>query len=172
MRCAHELNAALGDGAGCGGLELGPDFVDDDDLRHVVLDGLDHYGMLPCRARYLHPARAPDGRVRDIPIAANLVGGIDDDDALAEIVRQYACNLAQHGRLPHAGPAQEQDALPGLHDVLDDCDGAVDGTAEPKRQADDQTSAIPDGRYTVEGTLDACTVVLAERANAGNDVLN
>ena len=41
VRGPHELHAALGDRAARERLRLGPDFVDDHDLRHVVLDGLD-----------------------------------------------------------------------------------------------------------------------------------
>src|SRR3989304_381592 len=64
-----QLNAGLGDGAGGGRLEVGADLVDDDDLGHVVLDGLDHDGVLEVRAGYLHAAGAADARVRDVAVA-------------------------------------------------------------------------------------------------------
>ena len=50
MGGADQLDAALGDGAGGLGLQLGPDLVDDDDLGHVVLDRLDHHRVLERRA--------------------------------------------------------------------------------------------------------------------------
>ena len=91
--------------AACG-LELGPDLVDDDDLGHVVLDRLDHHLVLERRRAHLHPAGLADGRVRDVAVAGDLVGGVDDDDALAQVVGQDAGGLAQHRRLAdaRAGP--------------------------------------------------------------------
>ena len=47
---ADELHAALGDGARRRRLQLGADLVDDDDLGHVVLHGLDHHRVLHGRA--------------------------------------------------------------------------------------------------------------------------
>jgi hypothetical protein len=51
---AYELHTAFSDGA-CG-LELGADFIDDDDFGHVVFHGLDHDGVLSQRRGHLHPA--------------------------------------------------------------------------------------------------------------------
>src|SRR5579884_1835319 len=107
MRCTYELHAALGDGSCRLRFELCPNLVDDDNLRHVVLHRLDHDGMLPDRACYLHTPRSADGGMRDITIAANLVGGIDDDDPLPEVVGQNTCDLAQHCRLTDPWPTEE-----------------------------------------------------------------
>ena len=109
MRGADELDAALGDGARRVRLELGADLVDDDDLGHVVLDGLDHHRVLEGGRAHLHAAGAADGRVRDVAVAGDLVGGVDDDDALVEVVGQDARGLAQHRRLADAGTAHDED---------------------------------------------------------------
>jgi len=75
---------------------------------------------------------------------------------------QHPRDLAQEGRLPDAGPAQEQDALPGLHDVADDLHGPVHRPADPQRQADDLAGAIPQRADPVERALDAGAVIAAE----------
>ena len=51
---AGELHAALGDRARGRRFLLRPDLVDDDDLGHVVLDCLDHDGVLHLGPRDLH----------------------------------------------------------------------------------------------------------------------
>ena len=73
MRRSDELNAALCDRAGGRSLELGPDLVDHDDLRHVVLHRLDHHGVLEERSLDLHAPGAPDAWMRDVAVATNLV---------------------------------------------------------------------------------------------------
>src|SRR5207237_10352 len=93
---------------------LGADLVDDDDLGHVVLDGLDHDGVLQRRSGDLHAARAADPGVWDVAVAGDLVRGVDDDDALPHLVREHARDLAQKCRLPDAGATEEQNAAPGL----------------------------------------------------------
>ena len=58
------------------------------------------------RARqHLHAPGAPDAGVRDVSIAANLVGGVHDDDPPVVPHRQQARHLPNHGRFPHARPA-------------------------------------------------------------------
>ena len=154
--------------AACG-LELGPDLVDDDDLGHVVLDRLDHHLVLERRRADLHPAGLADGRVRDVAVAGDLVAGVDDDDALAHVVGQDAGGLAQHRRLADARPAHDQDRLPGLDEVVDDLDRAVDRPADPAGQPDDLAVAVADGADAVERPLDAGPVVVAERADVLDD---
>ena len=73
MRRGDELDAALGDGAGRLRLELAPDLVDDDHLRHVVLHRLDHHLVLQRGGGHLHAAGAPDAVVRDVAVARDLV---------------------------------------------------------------------------------------------------
>ena len=73
MSGGDELHATLGDSPCGGGLELGTDLIDDDDLGHVVLDRLDHHGMLQQRRLHLHAPRAPNAGMRDIAVAADLI---------------------------------------------------------------------------------------------------
>ena len=165
VRRADELDAALGDGARRGRLQLGADLVDDDDLGHVVLDRLDHHVVLVGRRADLHPARPADGRVRDVAVARDLVGRVHDDDALVQVVREHAGGLAQHRGLADARAAHDEHRLPGLDQVVDDLDGAEDGAPDAAGQADDLAAAVADGGDAVERPLDARAVVVAERAD-------
>ena len=169
---ADQLDAALGDRPGGLGLQLGPDLVDDDDLGHVVLDRLDHHLVLERRRPDLHAPGPADGRMRDVAVAGDLVGGVDHDDPLALVVGQDARGLAQHRGLADAGPAHDQDRLPGLDEVVDDLDRAVDGAADAARQADDLAGPVANGADAVERPLDAGPVVVAERADVVHHVLD
>ena len=165
VRRGDELDAAFGDGTRGAGLELGADLVDDDDLRHVVLDRLDHHRVLKQRRLHLHAPRAADARMRNVAVATDLVRRVDDDDALAQLVREQARALAQHRRLANAGPAQEQDALAADDDVADDLPGARHRAAHAHGQADDASGSVADRGDTVERALDAGAVVVAELAD-------
>ena len=170
VRGGDELDSPFGDGAGGVGLKLGADLVDDDDLGHVVFDGLDHDGVLLVGGRNLHPARAADAGVGDVAVAGYLVGGVHDDDTLAGVVCEDAGDVAEHGRLADAGLAEQEDALARADDVLDDADGAVDGAAYANGESDDLAGAVPDGRDAMEGAFDAGPVVGPERADVLGDV--
>ena len=159
---ADELHAAFRDRAGCLRLQLRPDLVDDDDLGHVVLDRLDHHLVLEAGRAHLHPAGLADGRVRDVAVARDLVGRVHDHDALALLVGEDAGGLAEHGGLADAGPAHDQDRLPGLHEVRDDLDRPVDGATDAAGEADDLPAAVADRADPVERALDAGAVVVAE----------
>jgi hypothetical protein len=172
VRRADELDAALGDRARGLCLELRPDLVDDDDLGHVVLDRLDHHLVLQRRRPDLHPARLADGRVRDVAVAGDLVRGVDDDHALAEVVGQDARRLAEHGGLADARPAHDEDRLPALDEVADDLDRPEHRPADAQRQPDDLAIPVPDRRDAVERPLDARAVVVAERPDVVDDVLD
>ena len=73
VRGRDELHAALRNGPRRRRLELCPDLIDDDYLGHVVLDRLDHHGMLQQRRLHLHAPRAPNAGMRDIAVAADLI---------------------------------------------------------------------------------------------------
>ena len=140
-----ELDAALGDRSRRGSLELSPDLVDDDDLGHVVLDGLDHHGVLLGRSADLHPPRLADAGMRDVAVAGDLVRRVDDHDPLAEVVGEDAGDLAKHRRLTDARPAEDEDRLPRLGDVADDVDRPEHRATDAARQPDDLAGAVADG---------------------------
>ena len=113
MGGGDQLDAALGDGPRGLGLELGADLVDDDHLGHVVLDGLDHDRVLLGGGGDLHAPGPAYPCVGDVAVAGDLVGRVDDDHALACVVRQDPGHLAQHGGLADPRPAEQQDAVAG-----------------------------------------------------------
>mmetsp|Transcript_2519 Transcript_2519/g.5651 ORF Transcript_2519/g.5651 Transcript_2519/m.5651 type:complete len:500 (+) Transcript_2519:372-1871(+) len=167
VRGAHQLHPALGDGAARQRLLHGADLVHDDHLRHVILHRLDHHAVLLARVRHLHAARAADGGVRDVAVAADLVGRVDDHHALAQLVRQHPGHLADHRGLAHARPAQEQDGLRGPQQVRHHVDVARHGAPHAARQPHDLAPAVADARDAVQRALDAGAVVAAELAHGG-----
>ena len=166
---ADQLHPALGDRACCGGLKLAADFVDDDDLRHVVFHGLDHHLVLLRWLGHLHAPGAANGRMRDIAVAADLVGCVDDDRALG--VAQHTGCFAQQSGLADTWPAQEQDALARLDRVEQDIDHAVDRSSDAQGQADDAALPVANTRNAVQCSLDACPVVAGELADAPDHIV-
>src|SRR5437762_3380203 len=161
---------ALSDRARGGGLLLGADLVDDDDLGHVVLDRFDHHRVLQRRCGDLHAPRAADSRMGDVAISSDLVRRVHDHDALAELVREDARDFSEQGRLAHARPAEQKDALPRLDHVADDLHRPVDRATDAEREPNDLARAIPQRADAVERPLDAGTVVAAELADVTDDV--
>jgi hypothetical protein len=168
----NELHAALGNRAGGRRFELGANLVDDDDLGHMVLDGLDHDRVLHRRGGYLHASRAAHRWVRDVAVAADLVGGVNDHHPLAEVVGQHACRFAQQRRLTNSRTAHHQDAATGFDDVADDGHGAEDGPPDAAGDADDAPLAIANRGDAVQRAFDARAIVVAEGANALDDIVD
>ena len=93
MGRADQLHASLRNRSRRRRFGFRADFVDDDDFGHVILDGFDHHVVLQGCVGNLHAARVADAAVRDIAIPADLVGRVDDDDALT-ILGEHAGALA------------------------------------------------------------------------------
>ena len=74
--------------------------------------------------------------------------------------------------LPMPGRPMIRIALARLDQVADDLDRAEDGAADAAGQADDLAAAVADGRDAVQRALDAGAVVVAERADVIDDVLD
>ena len=60
---------------------------------------------------HLHATRAANGRMGHVPISTNLIGGVHDDNALAQIICQDACHLTDDCGLAHPRTPQEQHAV-------------------------------------------------------------
>ena len=159
-----ELHAALGDRSRGQGFGLRPDFIDDDDLGHVVLDRFDHHRVLLRRRRDLHSPGSPDPGMRDIPVASDFVGGVDDDDSLAHLVREHSRRFAEQSGLANAGRPHQQGTVTGLDEIADDVDGSKDGAPDSEREPDHVTLTVPDRRDAVQRTLDSGPIVARERA--------
>ena len=170
MRGRDQLHAALRDRASCRGLRLGPDLVDDHDLGHVVLHRLDHDGVLALRARDLHATGAPDPGVRDVAVAADLVGGVHDDDPPPDLVGQHTGRFAEQGRLADPGRPEQEHAMARLDHVAQDFRGTTHGAPDAAGESDHVARPVADRRDAVESPLDAGTVVARERTERGRDV--
>ena len=167
----YQLHAALGDGAGGGGLLRGSHFVNDDDLRHMIFHRFDHHPVLFGGRRHLHPPGVADGGMGDVAIAGDFVGGVHDDDPLAGLVGQHPRHFPQHGGFAHAGAPQQQDIFAAVRQVLNHLDGAENGAPDPAGDAHHAAAAVADGRDAVQGAFHPRPVVAAEVADAVHDVL-
>ena len=68
-----KLHATLGDSAGRSRFQFGTNFVDNDHLRHVIFDSLNHHGVLFGGACHLHTPRTTNARMGNIAITRDLV---------------------------------------------------------------------------------------------------
>ena len=139
----------------------------------MIFDSFNHDGVLQGGGAHLHAARFADAGMWDVAIAGNFVRGIDDDDSLEGIVSKDAGNLSQHRGLADTRLAEQQYAFAAEYEVFDDTDCAVHCPADAQRQADYLAGAVAYGGDTVEVcALDACAVVLAERADFPYHIVN
>lgn len=65
--------------------------------------------MLLVHVGDLHAAGGADGGVRHVAVAADLVRGVDDDNAAAAVVRKRPRELPDDRRLADARAAEEED---------------------------------------------------------------
>jgi hypothetical protein len=137
----------------------------------VVFDRLDHHGMLEVGAGDLHAAACADPGVRDIAIASDFIGCIDNDDAFVQFGRQNARSFAQQCGLAYARPAEQKQALSRFDDIAKNVDCAQDRAADPAGQADDDVSAIAYRGNSVQSPLDAGAIIERKGAHTVNDVV-
>jgi hypothetical protein len=108
MGGADELHPALGDGAG------GESLIASVPISSTMMTS----GMWFSTASiitaccsigpgHLHAPGAADPRMRDVAIAGDLVGGVDDDDPPGEVIGQNPRHLPQLGGLAHPRPCPE-----------------------------------------------------------------
>ena len=95
-----------------------------------------------------------------IAIASDLVGCIDDDDALVVVVRQNPGDFAKHCCFADARPTYQQNALTRLDQIVDQPDAAKHGAANPASQANRFAGAITNDRDAVECAFDTGSVVI------------
>jgi len=105
--------------------------------------------MLHGGSSYLHPPRMPDGRVRNITIAGNFIGGVNNDNPFLEVVGQHSGDLTEHGGLADAGTTQQQDALARLNQISNDLYRAKNSPPHAAGKTDDATLTIANRRDTV-----------------------
>ena len=120
--------------------------------------------------RHLHAPGAADSRVGDVAVAGDLVGRVDDDHPLAQVVGENPRHLAQLGGFSDPRPPQDQQALAGFDQIAQQFDPAEHRPSHAQGQADDVTLAVAYSRNAVQGPLDAGAVVPAEFTDQRRDV--
>src|SRR5205085_7402639 len=103
--------------------------------------------------------------MRNVPVAANLIRGVDDHHPFAQVIGQHAGGLAQQSRLSNAWAAHHQDAAPRLDNVANDGDGAEYGAADAAGDADNAPLTVANGGDAMQRALDASAIVVAEGAD-------
>ena len=171
MGGGDQLHSPLSDGAGGGGFLLGAHFVNDDDLRHVVLHRLDHHRVLLSGSCDLHATGVTDGRVRHIAIAGDFVGSVDNYHPFLGLVGQYPGHLTQHGSLTYSRPPQQEDILAGQREVLNHFDGTVYRPSHPAGYAYNLPFAVANGRDAVQSALDTGPVIAAKISHPVNQLV-
>ena len=145
---------------------FGADFVDNDHLGGVILHGFDHHGVLEVRARHLHAAARADARMRNVAIAGDLIGCVDDDHTLAQFRGEHPGAFPQQGRFSDSGTAQQQDTFARFNDVPQHIHGAVDRAPDTTGQTDHNIPAIAYAGDPMERSFDSGAIVLSERTHA------
>src|SRR5690606_22851989 len=127
-------------------------------------------GVLQLRRGDLHASGTANRWVRDIPVTTDLIARVDDYDALPPVVGQHPRHLAQDRRLADTRTPEQQDALAGLDQVLNDRQRAEDCAPDAAGQADDLPGAIANRRDAMQRALDPGAVVASEAPDALGDV--
>ncbi len=88
------MYSPLGDGTCSLCFKLCPDFINNDNLGHVVLYGFDHHRVLLGRRRHLHTAGMADSRMGNVPIAGTFYISEESD-----VRWQTICYLTLYGNV-------------------------------------------------------------------------
>jgi hypothetical protein len=167
----HQLDSPGRDGTCDLRLLGGADLVDDDDLRGVVLDGLQEDFVLAGRVGHLHAPCAADGGVGHVPVPADLVAGVHHDHPEAELVRQDAGSVAQDGGLAGPRGPQEEQRPAGGQEVAQRRGRAREMPAHPHGEPGDVPVPVADGGDAVQGAGDSGPVVRPELPDFAHHVL-
>jgi hypothetical protein len=120
------------------------DFIDDDDLGHVIFYRLDHHSVLLCGRGHLHTPRPSNARVRNVAVTSDFVGRIHDNDAFAQVIRKQARRFAQQGGLADPRAPEEEQGLPLFNDIAQNVDRAKERPPDPTGQTDRRAHTVPD----------------------------
>ena len=180
MRCRDELDAPAGDRSGNSGVGGEPQFIDNDRFCPMIDDSLeDDRGLLGAGVRRaadlgqrdLEPPGPPDRGMRNLPISANLVARVDDDDTPVKLIGQDGSRAAKHGRLPGPGPPDDQDVSAGFEEIAERLGSSLDGAPYPESEANDFIIPIADTRDPVKSSIDAGSIILSEPRDPAKHVL-
>src|SRR5262245_7237709 len=138
----------------------------------MILDCFYHYGVLELGLGDLHAPGPADPGVRNVPVAGDLVGGIDDYDSLLQIIRQNPGRFAQQRGLAHARPSHQENALAGFHKVPNYVDGSINGAPYSASETDNLANSITHCGDSMKGPLASGSIVPGETADSRGNVLD
>ena len=107
----------------------------------------------------------------DVTVAADLVGGVNDDHSLAELIGKQARAFAKHRCLSDARSAEQQDALAADDYVADDLARSGHGATHAHRETGDAPRPVAYRRDAMQRALDTGPVIVPELTNVVRDVL-
>jgi hypothetical protein len=135
----------------------------------VVFDRFDHHTVLVGRRWHLHAPSSSDGRVRNIAVAGDLIGCVDNHNALVQLIGKHSGRFPQESGLAHTGTTEEQHTLAGLNQITHDGDRAEHSATNSAGEADNLPRTIADSGDAVKRSLDASPIVPAKYSNAFGD---
>src|SRR5712691_4786590 len=169
-RC-YKLHAAFRDSASGGRFQFGTNFIYDNYLGHVILDGLNHHRVLFYRAGHLHTTRTSNTRMGDIPITRDFIGGIDDHHPFIGFVREDARYFTQQGGFSHTRATKNQDGLTLFDNITDQGNTAEYRSTNTAGQADNFPFTVAQCADPVKRPLDTSAVIVAKFTNTLDHVL-
>ena len=113
MHGGDDRDAAAYDGARSLAIFLGRQLVDNDDVRALILNGLDHHAVLLAWVLNGEHPRIGNRFVRDHARARNLKRLVHDHHDAFVTLREQPRELAKYSRLSHIGRAHNEKATLG-----------------------------------------------------------
>src|SRR2546429_4156991 len=162
MSSCYELHAAFRYGTSSGGLQFSAYFVNNNNLRHMVLYRFNHYRMLFRSASHLHAARSTNTGVRNIAISSNFVGGVHNDYTFIGFVCQNTCYFTQQCGFAHTWATKNQDRLTLFDNISNQRNTAEYRSTNAAGQTNNFSFSISKSADTMESALDTSTVVVTK----------
>jgi len=140
MRSANQLNPTLGDCSSSCRFQFATYFINDNNLRIMIFDCLDHNLMLKRWFSHLHPPGTSNCGMRYITITTNLIRSIYNYDA--SVLCEDSCRFSKHGGFSNAGSSKYQQAFTTFNQVFNDVCCAVNSSSYPTCESNHITSSI------------------------------
>jgi hypothetical protein len=179
MRRRDELDTASRNCAHDARVVFEANLVHDDHLGAMVHNRLKNDLSLRAACRRaagirqwdLQAPRASDCGMGRLSISTDLVTRIGNHNAPVEFIGKDRRRAAEQGRLPGARRADHQDVLAARQEICDRARGSFDGPSGTERKPDDLMITIANARDTMQGPIDAGSVILPKPGDPAEHVL-
>src|SRR6266487_5209155 len=162
MSSRYKLHAAFRNGTRSGSLQFSAYFVNNNNLRHMVLYRFNHYRMLFHSASHLHAARSTNTGMRNISVSGDFVGGIHDDYTFIGFVCENTCYFTQQCGFAHTWATKNQDRLTLFDNISNQGNTAKYRSTNAAGQTNNFSFSISKSADTMESALDTSTVVVTK----------